>query len=86
MLVGKIAKNMAVLEPQNTVASIKRKMGQDVEVTIGNRKMRPEEISSVILQKIRQTELNTSERNIERANYLHLHLKRKGHGPDVEKN
>ncbi len=54
MLVGKVAKNMAVLEPQNTVASIKRKMGQDVEVTIGNRKMRPEEISSVILQKIRQ--------------------------------
>lgn len=54
MLVGKVAKNMAILEPENTVASIKRKMGQDVTISIGNRQMRPEEISAVILQKIRQ--------------------------------
>jgi len=54
MLVGKVAKNMAILEPENTVASIKRKMGQDIEIAIGNRSMRPEEISAVILQKIRQ--------------------------------
>lgn len=57
MLVGKVAKNMAILEPENTVASIKRKMGQDIEVSIGNRKMRPEEISGVILRKIRQAVL-----------------------------
>lgn len=55
VLVGKVAKNMAVLEPENTIASIKRKMGQDITVSIGNRQMRPEEISSIILQKIRQT-------------------------------
>ncbi len=55
MLVGKVAKNMAILEPENTVASIKRKMGQDVAISIGNREMNPEEISAVILQKIRQT-------------------------------
>jgi len=55
MLVGKVAKNMAILEPENTVASIKRKIGQDIEVAVGNRKMRPEEISAVILEKIRQT-------------------------------
>lgn len=55
MLVGKVAKNMAILEPANTVSSIKRKMGQDVEIAIGDLKMRPEEISAVILQKIRQT-------------------------------
>jgi len=54
MLVGKVAKNMAILEPENTVASIKRKMGQDIEISIGDRSMRPEEISAVILQKIRQ--------------------------------
>jgi len=58
MLVGKVAKNMAILEPENTVASIKRKMGQDVEITIGNRQMRPEEVSAVILQKIRQAVLD----------------------------
>ena len=38
------------------------------------------------LQKLRQTELNTSERNIERANYLHTHLRRPTDGPDAEKN
>ena len=36
------------------------------------------------LQKLRNSELNTSERNIERANYLHLHLRQNG-GPDAEK-
>lgn len=38
------------------------------------------------LQKLRQTELNTSERNIARANYLHQHLRRNGSTPDAEKN
>ena len=37
------------------------------------------------LQKLRNSELNTSERNIERANYLHLHLRQNG-GPDAENN
>ena len=54
ILVGKVAKNMAILEPENTVASIKRKMGQDLTIPIGDRQMRPEEISALILQKIRQ--------------------------------
>ncbi len=52
-IVGQTAKNMAILEPENTVLSIKRKMGQDVSLKIGDREMRPEEISAVILKKIR---------------------------------
>ena len=54
VVVGKVARNLAVLEPENTIASIKRKMGQDIVVPIGGKKMRPEEISSLILQKIRK--------------------------------
>jgi len=54
VVVGKVARNLAVLEPENTIASIKRKMGQDVVIPIGGKKMRPEEISSLILQKIRK--------------------------------
>ena len=38
------------------------------------------------LQKLRRTALNTSERNIERANYLHRHLRQNGNGSDSEKN
>ena len=34
-IVGQTAKNMALLEPEKTVASIKRKMGRDIQVTIG---------------------------------------------------
>lgn len=54
VLVGKEARNMAILEPENTIASIKRKMGKDLTVSIGDKEMRPEEISALILQKIRQ--------------------------------
>ena len=56
--VGKIARNMAILEPENTIASIKRKMGQNINVPIGDQQMRPEEISALILQKIRQAAID----------------------------
>ena len=52
-IVGKTAKNMAILEPDRTVLSIKRKMGQDIELQVGDRRMRPEEVSSLILQKLK---------------------------------
>ncbi len=54
-IVGQTAKNMLVLEPTKTVASIKRKMGQDITLSIGNHSLRPEEISGLILKKIKQT-------------------------------
>lgn len=52
-VVGQSAKNRAILEPERTIASIKRKMGQDTDLEIGDKKMRPEEISSLILKKLK---------------------------------
>jgi len=53
IVVGKTAKNLLVLEPNLTVSSVKRKMGQDVVIPIGDKQLRPEELSSIILKKIR---------------------------------
>ena len=54
-MVGQTAKNMLVLEPSKTIASIKRHMGEDISMPIGDKSMRPEEISGLILKKIKQT-------------------------------
>src|SRR5881398_3723893 len=53
LLVGKAAKNQWVLAPERTVKSIKRKMGQDVKVTLGDQEYRPQEISAMILRALR---------------------------------
>lgn len=58
-IVGRIAKNMAILEPEKTVLSVKRKMGEDIEIQVGDRKMRPEEVSAVILKKLKQEAVKT---------------------------
>jgi molecular chaperone DnaK len=53
LLVGKAAKNQWVLAPERTVKSIKRKMGQDVKVRLGDQEYRPQEISAMILRSLR---------------------------------
>src|SRR5262249_15680219 len=53
LLVGKAAKNQWVLAPERTIKSIKRKMGQDVKVKVGDRESRPQEISAMILRALR---------------------------------
>src|SRR5262245_27430459 len=53
LLVGKAARNQWVLAPERTVKSIKRKMGQDVKVRLGDQDYRPQEISAMILRKLR---------------------------------
>jgi molecular chaperone DnaK len=53
LLVGKAAKNQWLLAPERTVKSIKRKMGQDVKVKLGDQEYRPQEISAMILRKLR---------------------------------
>ncbi len=58
-IVGKIAKNLLVLEPDKTVSSVKRKMGQDIKLPIGDRHLRPEELSSIILKKIKTVAIET---------------------------
>src|SRR6476660_6517284 len=50
LLVGKVARNQYPLAPDRTVKSIKRKMGQDVKVSLGNEQYRPQEISAMILR------------------------------------
>lgn len=53
LLVGKAAKNQWVVAPERTVKSIKRSMGQDVKVRLGNQEYRPQEISAMILRVLR---------------------------------
>ena len=52
-LVGQVAKRQAVSNPENTVVSIKRKMGSDTKVTMGGKQYSPQEISAMILQKLK---------------------------------
>ena len=52
-LVGNIAKRQAVTNPEGTVSSIKRHMGSDYKVTIGGKAYTPQEISAMILQKLK---------------------------------
>src|SRR5713101_4832922 len=53
LLVGKAARNQWVLAPERTIKSIKRKMGQDIKVKLGDQEYRPQEISAMILRKLR---------------------------------
>src|ERR1700675_334682 len=53
LLVGKAAKNQWVLAPERTIKSIKRKMGEDVKVRLGDQEYRPQEISAMILRTLR---------------------------------
>ncbi len=53
-LVGQIAKRQAVTNPDNTVISIKRKMGTNEKVKIEGDEFSPQEISAMILQKLKQ--------------------------------
>jgi len=52
-LVGETAKRQAITNPDNTIASIKRKMGTDFKATINGKDYSPQEISSMILQKLK---------------------------------
>ena len=48
------ARNQFVLAPERTIRSIKRKMGQEVTVTLGDQKYTPQEISAIILRTLKQ--------------------------------
>lgn len=52
-LVGQVAKRQAVTNPANTVASVKRHMGTDHKVTMGDSSYTPQEISAMVLQKLK---------------------------------
>ena len=52
-MVGQVAKRQAITNPDRTIASIKRHMGTDYKVEIDGKKFTPQEISAMILQKLR---------------------------------
>ncbi|MBQ3718332.1 MAG: Hsp70 family protein, partial [Methanomicrobium sp.] len=52
-LIGNVAKRQAVTNPERTIISIKRKMGTSETVEIDGKKFTPQEISAMILQKLK---------------------------------
>ncbi|MDR0804318.1 MAG: Hsp70 family protein, partial [Oscillospiraceae bacterium] len=52
-LVGQLAKNQSVTNPDNTVISIKRHMGTDYKVTLNGKQQTPQQVSAMILQKLK---------------------------------
>ena len=52
-MVGQVAKRQAVTNHERTISSIKREMGSDYKVTIDDKKYTPQEISAMILQKLK---------------------------------
>ena len=52
-LVGQVAKRQAITNPDRTIASIKRHMGSDYKVNIDGKAYTPQEISAIILQKLK---------------------------------
>ena len=52
-MVGQVAKRQAITNPDRTISSIKREMGTDHKVTIDGKSYTPQEISAMILQKLK---------------------------------
>ena len=52
-MVGQVAKRQAITNPDRTISSIKRKMGSDYHVEIDSKKYTPQEISAMVLQKLK---------------------------------
>jgi molecular chaperone DnaK len=52
-MVGQVAKRQAITNPERTISSIKREMGTDHRVTIDGKNYTPQEISAMILQKLK---------------------------------
>ena len=62
LLVGEAARNQALVAPERTVKSIKRKMGRDEKVPIADREYSPQEISAMILRTLK----NHAEQQLDR--------------------
>ena len=52
-MVGQVAKRQAVTNPDRTISSIKREMGSNYRVTVDGKSYSPQEISAMILQKLK---------------------------------
>jgi molecular chaperone DnaK len=54
LLVGEAARNQFLLHPERTIRSIKRRMGSDAQVRLGERDYTPQEISAIILSRLKE--------------------------------
>ena len=52
-LVGQVAKRQAITNPERTICSIKRDMGSDKKIDIDGKEYTPQEISAMVLQKLK---------------------------------
>ncbi|MDR1117072.1 MAG: molecular chaperone DnaK [Oscillospiraceae bacterium] len=52
-MVGQVAKRQAITNPDRTISSIKREMGSDYKVTVDDKKYTPQEISAMVLTKLK---------------------------------
>ena len=67
LVVGSPARNMLIASPESTVLSIKRKMGQDARIALGEKNFSPEEISSFILRRLKDEAENFLSRPVRKA-------------------
>ncbi len=67
LLVGRRARNRQVLEPEWTVRSIKRRMGETTPVRLGDRQLSPEEVSAAILRYLKEKGEEALGQPVERA-------------------
>ena len=54
ILIGEVAKNQYLLYPERTIKSIKRQMGEDIQIQLGENYYSPQEISALILRHLKQ--------------------------------
>ena len=54
LLIGEPARNQYILHPERTVRSIKRLMGSERKVSLGGRDYAPQEISAMILRRLKE--------------------------------
>ncbi|MDJ0893262.1 MAG: Hsp70 family protein [Gammaproteobacteria bacterium] len=54
LLVGQTARNQYVLSPERTVRSVKRRMGEDAHLPMGDQAYTPQEVSALILRRLKQ--------------------------------
>ncbi|MEO0770353.1 MAG: Hsp70 family protein, partial [Cyanobacteria bacterium J06649_4] len=67
LLVGQAALRQYAAAPERTVKSIKRQMGTDYTVTLGDRSYRPQEISAIILKSLKQRAEDILEEEVTQA-------------------